>query len=264
MLVAIELLLTTMTYQKIINDLQKLKNPAQAKNLQRFFKTGKGEYGAGDIFLGISVPEQRKIAKKYYQDATFADIQKLLNSKIHEHRLVALLMLVAKFNSPNCHPHESEDPVLLWDSRFRGNDNKKKEIFKFYFKNIKNINNWDLVDLSAHKIVGSYLLDRDKKILYKLARSKNLWERRVAIISTFEFIRHSQFNDSIKIAKILLKDKQDLIHKAVGWMLREIGKKDLKILEKFLDKYHKKMPRVMLRYDLEKLPENKRKFYLMA
>lgn len=220
-------------------DLLRLRNPEKARNLQRFFKTGKGEYGEGDKFFGIVVPEQRKVAKKY-SDLTLGDLQELLNSKIHEYRLTALFILVAKFKKAE----------------------KKKEIVDFYLKNTKNINNWDLVDLSAPNIMGEYLINREKGILYMLAKSKNLWERRIAVLATFAFIKKNNFEDSLKIAKILLNDKQDLIHKAVGWMLREVGKRDLKALESFLEKNCKRMPRVMLRYAIEKFPEEKRKTYL--
>jgi len=236
-------------YRKIIKNLQKLKNSGKAKILQGFFKTDKGEYGEGDVFLGIVVPLQRQVAKKYFPEASLTDLQKLLNSKIHEYRLVALLMLVAK----------SGDLSLTAGDKIEKN---KEQIFDFYLKNTKNINNWDLVDLSAPNIVGNFLLDKDTKILYKLATSKNLWERRIAVISTFAFIKENQFIDTLKIAELLLNDKHDLIHKAVGWMLREVGKRDIKSLENFLNKHYKTMPRTMLRYAIEKLPENKRKKYL--
>jgi 3-methyladenine DNA glycosylase AlkD len=228
---------------KLKQDLQNLANPEKAKTLQRFFKTGKGAYGEGDVFLGITVPEQRKTAKKH-SDLTFKDVQKLLSSKIHEHRLTALLILVIKYSA---------------------DETGKKEIVDFYLKNTKNINNWDLVDLSADKILGAYLIDKDKSILYKLVQSDNLWDRRIAIMATFHFIKnsqYSQFKDTLKISGILLNDTHDLIHKAVGWMLREIGKREQGTEEKFLKKYYKNMPRTMLRYATERFDENKRKFYL--
>lgn len=214
----------------------------KAKNLRWFFKTGPGEYGEGDIFIGIKVPLLRSIAKKHL-DLTIAELQELLASKIHEERLAALMILVLRFP--------------------KSTDNEKKIIYNFYLKNTANINNWDLVDLSAPHIVGGYLIDKDKNILEKLASSKNLWEKRTAILATFQFIKTGQFDTSLKIAGILLKDGHDLIHKAVGWMLREIGKRNLKVEEDFLKLHYKKMPRTMLRYAIEKFPERKRKGYLL-
>lgn len=274
--------------QQLRKDLERVADPVRAKNLQRYFKTGKGEYGEGDIFLGLTVPISRQIAKKY-NHLDIADIKKLLGSKFHEERLIALLILVEQFN--------------------KGDEAGKKKIYNFYLKNTKCINNWDLVDLSSHEIVGGYLLDSirslneasepdgntslicDKKskstaerfvekdfnkimkrsfregscpinILYKLAKSKNIWERRIAVISTFEFIRNDYFDVSMELAEMLLQDEHDLIHKAVGWMLREVGKKDQKMEIKFLDKHYEKMPRIMLRYAIEKFPEKLRLNYL--
>lgn len=229
-------------YRNILKDLKKLKNSEKARLLTRFFKCGKGEYGEGDIFWGIMVPKQREVVKKYYAQADIKDIQKLIKSPIHEHRLVGLLMLVEKFA--------------------KADEKNKSEIYKFYLKNTKKVNNWDLVDLTAPKIVGAYLLNRDRKILYELAKSKNLWEKRIAILATANFIDNNQFNDILKISKVLLNDKHDLIHKAIGWMLREVGKRDQKTEEKFLQKHYKIMPRTMLRYAIEKFPEGKRKMYL--
>ena len=229
---------------KLRLDLQKIADPIKAKNYARFFKTGKGEYGEGDNFLGVVVPNQRQIAVKY-KDLSLVDLQKLLSSNIHEYRLTALFILVSQYK------------------QFKKDKEKRGVIIKFYLKNTKNINNWDLVDSSAHYILGDYLLDKkDRSILYKLAKSKNLWERRMAIISTFAFIRARQFDNTIKISEILLKDKHDLIHKAVGWMLREVGKRNKKVEEGFLQKYYRQMSRTMLRYAIEKLPENERKRYL--
>ena len=230
-----------MTVDQIKTDLLQLSNPEKAKVLSRFFKTGKGQYGEGDMFLGISVPQQRKVGKKYL-NLSLVNLQELLNSKIHEYRLTALLILVAKYKKTD----------------FSG----KEEIFDFYLNNTKNINNWDLVDLSAPKIVGGYLLDKKRSLLLELAKSNYLWERRIAILSTFEFIKHNDFEDTLSISKILLHDEHDLIHKAVGWMLREIGKRDQEAEERFLKKYFKEMPRTMLRYAIEKFTENKRQFYL--
>ncbi|MFH1790141.1 MAG: DNA alkylation repair protein [bacterium] len=225
-------------------DLLIMADPIRAKNCLRFFKTGKGEYGAGDKFIGVSNPDQRKIAKKY-KNLRIGDLQKLLSDKIHEHRQVALYILVDQF------------------ARSKNNEFARKKIVKLYLKNTKKINNWDLVDCSAHHVLGSYLLDKkDRKILYKLAKSKNLWERRISIIATFLFIRTNDFKDAIKIAEILLNDSHDLIHKAVGWMLREVGNRDLKVEEDFLKKYYKKMPRVMLRYAIEKFNKKSKQFYM--
>ncbi|MFA6513583.1 MAG: DNA alkylation repair protein [Patescibacteria group bacterium] len=213
----------------------------KAKNLVWFFKTGKWEYGEGDKFLGITVPHLREISKKY-QGLQLNYLQSLLNSNIHEYRLSALMVLRFKYEKADL--------------------KAKAEIFKFYLKNTKKINNWDLVDLSCHYILGDWLLDKDRKVLYKLANSKNLWEKRISIISTFAFIRHNQFVDTLKISEILLNDKHDLIHKAVGWALREIGKKNKETEIKFLNKYYKAMPRTMLRYAIEKFSDKEKRFYL--
>jgi len=220
-------------------ELKENADPEQAKNLQRFFKTGKGEYGEGDIFLGIKVPVQRKICKDF-TEIDLDEIQELLNSDIHEERMCALFILVSKYKKAE----------------------NKKQIFEFYMKNYNNINNWDLVDLSAPNIPGNYLLDKPKNILYEFANSDNLWKKRIAILSTFAFIKEKKFDDSLKIAELLLNDKHDLIHKAVGWMLREIGKRDKQVEEIFLNKHVSKMPRTMLRYAIEKFPESERKAYL--
>ena len=226
---------------QIKSDLSQLSNPEKARNLSRFFKTGKGQYGEGDVFLGIPVPEQRKVAKRYL-DLPLNDLQELLSSEIHEHRLTALLILVFKYG--------------------KADNAGKDEIFSFYLKNTENINNWDLVDLTAPKIVGDYLFNKDTSILFKLAKSNNLWERRIAILSTFKFIKNNDFEDAISISEQLLHDEHDLIHKAVGWMLREIGKRDQEKEERFLSKYYMQMPRTMLRYAIEKFDEKKRRFYL--
>jgi 3-methyladenine DNA glycosylase AlkD len=221
----------------LTQDLKVHANPEKAKIYQRFFKTGKGQYGEGDIFLGITVPETRAIAKKH-NHLPLNQIEQHLKSKYHEERLAALLILVHNYPT------------------------NQNNIANFYLKNTDKINNWDLVDLSAHKILGKHLQDKDKSIIYKLAKSDNLWERRIAIISTFHFINQGKYQDSLKISKILLKDKHDLIHKAVGWMLREIGKKNQSVLEAFLKQHYKTMPRTMLRYAIEKFSEKTRKAYL--
>ncbi|MEJ5262942.1 MAG: DNA alkylation repair protein [Ignavibacterium sp.] len=230
-----------MRLAELRKELQQEKNPVQVKILQRFFKTGKGEYGEGDIFYGIKVPVTRKIAKKY-NDLYFTDLKILLSSKVHEERLAAGLIMVEKFN--------------------KADEEQKEKIFNFYLKNRKGINNWDLVDLTAPKIVGNYLMERDKNILFELAQSENIWDRRISIISTLTFIKKNRFDETLKIAQLLLNDKHDLIHKAVGWMLREIGKVNKEVEMEFLMKYYKRMPRTMLRYAIEKFPEKKRKQFL--
>ncbi|MCA9485626.1 MAG: DNA alkylation repair protein [Nanoarchaeota archaeon] len=224
---------------KLKKELRNLANPKKAKILQGFFKTDPGQYGEGDVFMGITVPRSREIARKYH-DLSFNDLDELLKSKIHEERLIALLILV--------HVYKTKDT--------------RKEIVNYYLKNTRYVNNWDLVDLTADKILGNYLLDKDRKILYDLAKSKSLWEKRIAIISTFQFIRNNDFKDTLKISEILLQDSHDLMHKAVGWMLREVGKKDLSVLENFLKKHYKTMSRTTLRYAIEKFPEVKRQKYL--
>ncbi|MBT3416696.1 DNA alkylation repair protein [Candidatus Woesearchaeota archaeon] len=231
--------------KKLISELDTLSNKEKAEIHSKFFKTGKGDYGEGSIFLGIPVPILRKVAKRY-QTLSLDNIQKLLDDKIHTYRFVAIIILVKEYEM--------------------GNDEKKKEIYEFYLKNLSNINNWDLVDVSAPNIIGNYLYNQPKiiakKTLQTLAISKNLWKRRIAIVSTFFFIRQNRFEETIEITKILLKDKHDLIHKACGWMLREVGKRNQKVLESFLDENIKKMPRTMLRYSIEKFEEGKRKSYL--
>ena len=228
-------------FDQIKKDLSQLSDPERAKNLSWFFKTGKGQYGEGDVFLGITVPEQRKVAKKYI-DLSLNDLQELLNSKIHEHRFTALVILISKYR--------------------KAEESSKKEIFDFYLRNTKNINNWDLVDLSAPRIIGDYLLNKDRTTLFKLARSNILWERRISILSTFTFIDNCDFEDALSISELLLHDEHDLIHKAVGWALREIGKRDQNVEEKFLTKQYPNLPRTMLRYAVEKFDEKKRKKYL--
>jgi len=230
-----------MTNQKIKERLKQLANKEKAEVLQRFFKTGPGEYGEGDVFLGIKVPDLRKVAKDF-QDISTEDVIVLLESAIHEERLLALLVLVRKY--------------------VKGNETAKKRIYRLYLKKTKFINSWDLVDGSAHHIVGDYLMDKNKAPLYRLAKSEDLWERRIAILATFYFIKHGKYEETLKIARILLTDREDLIHKAVGWMLREIGKRDMIFEEMFLKQHYKEMPRTMLRYAIEKFPEPKRQKYL--
>jgi 3-methyladenine DNA glycosylase AlkD len=230
------------TLNQLKKELRSISLPEKAKQLARFFKTGKGEYGEGDIFIGVTVPNQREVAKKYC-DLSLSELICLLHSKEHEFRLIALFILVHQFK--------------------RGTPAVKEKIFKIYTTNIKWINNWDLVDSSAPHIVGKYLLDKDTSILFKLARSPLLWDRRVAMLATFSFIREGKPEIAIKIAEILVDDKHDLIQKAVGWMLREIGKEyGIKKEAEFLDKHYRKMPRTMLRYAIEKFPEKLRRYYL--
>ena len=226
---------------QIKREMSQLSDPERAGNLSWFFKTGKGQYGEGDIFLGIPVPEQRKVAKKYF-DLSLDDLQELLNTKIHEYRFTALVILVSKYR--------------------KAEEMDRKEIFDFYLRNTENVNNWDLVDLSAPRIIGDYLLNKERSILYKLAKSNSLWERRISILSTFAFIDNNDFEDSLNISKLLLNDEHDLIHKAVGWALREIGKRNQNVEERFLAKHYLHMPRTMLRYAIEKFDEKKRKKYL--
>ncbi|MEI7620314.1 MAG: DNA alkylation repair protein [Candidatus Falkowbacteria bacterium] len=230
-----------MAKTKIEKELRLLANPEKAVILSYFFKTGPGQYGEGDIFLGVMVPQQRIVAKNNI-NTSLSDLQIVLDSKIHELRLTALLTLVFQYEKAGA--------------------KEKKAIVDFYLKNTNNINNWDLVDLSAPKILGDYLLNQDRKLLYKLAQSKKLWERRIAIISTFAFIKQNQFDDTLKIAEMILTDSHDLIQKAVGWMLREVGKRDLATEVKFLEKHSTRMPRTMLRYAIEKFEETKRKEFL--
>ncbi len=218
-------------------------NPEKAKILSGFFKTGKGHYGEGDIFWGITVPIQRKIAKSYI-DLSLTDIQYLLDSKIHEYRLMALIILITQFK-------KSDNPA-------------KEKIYKFYLKNYQNINNWDLVDISAPNIAGEWLKDKPKDILYKLANGKNLWGKRIAIIATLNFIRNGYFDETFKISEMLINDKHDLIHKAIGWMLREVGKRDEKKEKDFLDKHCKQMARTTLRYAIERFTKKERKHYLLC
>lgn len=216
-------------------------NKERAEHSMSFFKTKKGQYGAGDIFYGLTVPQSRIIAKKY-KDLELADVKNLLESKVHEERLIALLILISQFE-------KSSDP-------------QKELLYKFLLQNIKNVNNWDLVDFAAPSLIGEHLLDKDKKILYTFAKSANLWEKRIAIVATLTFIRKGNLDDTLKISKILLGDKHDLIHKAVGWALRELGKKDQELLEDFLTKNIRNLPRTTLRYAIERFQEKKRQKFL--
>lgn len=222
-------------------DMRKLASPEKARVLSRFFKTGKGEYGEGDAFVGIMVPDQRRIAKKY-ADLSMNDLRKLISGRLHEERLVCLFILINRYKKADVHG--------------------KKEVVDFYLGNLRYINNWDLVDLSSGPILGDHLIDGDRSILYEMARSDDLWKRRIAVMSTFAFIRNNDFGDTLRIAEMLLNDTHDLIHKAAGWMLREVGKRDQAKEEEFLNQHNKKMPRTMLRYAIERFGEVKRRSYL--
>lgn len=229
------------TLRQVRSSLRELANEEIAKHSQRFFKTGPGEYGAGDHFLGIRVPVLRAQAKRYRALST-EQAFKILKSKWHEERLFALIVLCQNFE--------------------RADDDEKKEIFDGYLADVRFINNWDLVDTSCHKIIAPYLEKRNRKILHTLAKSKNLWERRIAIVSTYYYIKRDDFDDLLKLASTLLHDDEDLIHKGVGWMLREAGNRDISVLRSFLDQHHQKMPRTMLRYAIEKLEKKERAKYM--
>ena len=233
-------------YKKIIEDLENLKNPEKAKILSRFFKTWKWGYWEWDKFLWIPVPPQREIAKKYFEKCSLEDIENLLKSEYHEVRMTWFLIL--------CYKYELTTKKKL-------NDEQKK-IVDFYLSHLKYCNNWDLVDLVCYKILWNYLLNKDRQILYQLAEDKNMWKQRVAIVSTMTFVKKWEFDDTLKISEVLLNHEHDLIHKAVGWLLREVWKKDEKVLKEFLDKYANEMPRTMLRYAIEKLDDSERKYYL--
>jgi 3-methyladenine DNA glycosylase AlkD len=232
-------------YNQISKRLHELANPETAAALRWFFKTGPGEYGEGDVFIGIKVPPLRGVAAEF-KTASFAAIDALLQSKIHEERSLAVMILVRQFA-------RADEPV-------------RRQVYDFYLEHSTCINNWDLVDGSAPYITGPYMWAHTaaRKQLYVYVKSSSLWERRIAIVSTFYFIRQNDFQDALKISKLLLDDKHDLIHKAVGWMLREIGKRDLKAEQTFLKKHYRKIPRTTLRYAIERFPEALRKKYLVG
>jgi len=231
-----------LTHKSVQTALKSNIKPGKAEIFSRFFKTGPGQYGAGDKFLGVMVPEQRQIAKQFI-DLPLVEIEKLLNSTWHEERLTAVLILVYQYQ--------------------QADEKKQKRIFNFYLAHTSRINNWDLVDVSADKIIGAYLFTHpDQKLLDKLVISSNLWERRIAVLASFYFIKNQQFDLTLQLAKKLLTDQHDLMHKAVGWMLREIGKRDEAVLIKFLEANLKKMPRTMLRYCLERLGEADRRRFM--
>lgn len=229
------------TYNDVSQALNAAGDPERAKFVMGYFKTGKGGYGENDVFIGLTVPVTRAIAKEY-KDLPLKDIQKLLSSEIHEFRLCALVILCLQMK--------------------KSSPEKQEELYEFYLKNTKYINNWDLVDLSARDMVGAYLEDKDRSILRKLAHSKDLWEKRISIIATYHFIKLKDYKDTFEITEILLHDSHDLIHKAVGWMLREAGKMDQKQEELFLKKHYKTMPRTMLRYAIERFAPDLRTAYM--
>lgn len=232
-----------MDLKAIRKNLREHSSKEKAAILQKFFKTGPGEYAQNDKFIGVKVPQVRKLAGKCYNGIILNDLSVLLKSPIHEERLLALL-------------------ILIFQYRKALSEAAKEEIYDFYLNHISYINNWDLVDLSAGHIIGAFLMNRDKKLLYDLACSSILWEKRIAIVSTSYFIKNRHFSDTLKIAQLLLTDSHDLIHKAVGWMLREVGKRSLDCEERFLKKYYQIMPRTMLRYAIERFPEPLRQSYL--
>ena len=229
------------TLAALRTELHELADPVRGVHSQRFFKTGPGQYGEGDKFLGLTVPMMRSLVRKY-RELDDASALELLDSSWHEERLVALILLVEAYG--------------------RADDSRRARIHRAYLANTRHINNWDLVDASAGEIVGGHLKAGNIALLERLARSKNLWERRIAIVSTFYFIKRNEFRPTLKIAALLLRDTHDLIHKAVGWMLREVGKRDRTALDRFLKKHYQRMPRTMLRYAIERHPERIRKQYL--
>ncbi|HBX66367.1 MAG: DNA alkylation repair protein [Balneola sp.] len=230
-----------MKHSEVIAQLKNLANPEKAKHSTRFFKSGPGEYGEGDKFLGIKVPDQRKIAKEY-RDLPANEIEKLLQNEFHEVRLTAVMLMTYKVE--------------------KGGVDELEEMTRLYLNNLPAMNNWDIVDSSCHKILGPFLEDKERGLLYDFAQSDDLWKKRIAMITTYHFIKQEDFTDTIKIAEILVDDDHDLIHKAVGWMLREVGNRDLETEEEFLRKYYQNMPRTMLRYAIEKLEEPLRLKYL--
>lgn len=231
-----------MVLDAIVKDLEQRADTAQAKILSGFFKTGKGQYGEGDVFRGIKVPIIREIVNKHYKTVSLDEVTSLLHSAYHEDRLCALLLLVKQMSGAD--------------------DHLQKKIYTVYAKNTRYINNWDLVDLSAPLITGVYLESRSREQLYKWAKSALLWERRISVLSTFWYIKKSSFDDACAIIEMMFNDKEDLMHKACGWMLREIGKRNQPVLEEFLKKHYARLPRTTLRYAIERFDEPKRQSYL--
>lgn len=227
---------------KVEEKMLRLRNEAQAANLSRFFKTGKGEYGEGDNFLGIKVPQTRQVVKESWKDCSFDELEYLVMSEWHEIRLCGLLILVEKFKNVK---------------------EERARYIKFYLGHTYYINNWDLVDLSCYELLGRWLMDKDRALLYDLAvNGKTLWEKRIAMVTCMQFVRHCDYDDCLEIANILTGDKRDLIQKAIGWLLREVGKRDMNLLRKFIEEHYDKMGRVTLRYAIEKMDETERKRWL--
>jgi 3-methyladenine DNA glycosylase AlkD len=229
--------------QELLAELQALGSEEKAAGAARFFKTGKGEYGEGDVFLGVSVPDQRKLAGKYREMLSLEDLAVMLDSRLHEVRLTTVFILVEKF-------------------RLAQTDEERQAVVNAYLDNLHGTNNWDLVDSSAHKILGPWLMDRDRSLLYEMAGSGELWQQRIAVITTFHFIRQRQYDDTLKLAVLLMDHPHDLIHKAVGWMLREVGKLDYQVAFDFLKAYYREMPRTMLRYAIERFDPETRQMFL--
>lgn len=242
-----------LTSQSVQTALAAYASPKKAQASAWFFKTGPGQYGEGDQFIGVTVPEQRKVAKEF-RELSFDELDTLLASPIHEHRLTALLILVTQYE------HLQKETSLNIDGRlYLG---RLKEIVRFYIAHLDRVNNWDLVDLSAHKILGAhYMRYGGEKKLYALARSKKLWERRVAIVATFAFIQAGMLEHTFAIVELLLNDREDLMHKATGWMLRECGKREKRYLVSFLETHAHEMPRTMLRYAIEKFTDGERRMW---
>lgn len=229
-------------YKKIVDEIKSFSTPEGAKRRASFFKTGRGEYAERDLFLGVDSPSLRKIAKKYFKAVSYADLQKMLESPYHEIRVGAVFILVFMFQ--------------------HGSEEERKKIFDFYMENIRYINNWDLVDVSAPYIVGPVAFENES-VLFSLAKSCRLWEERVSVVATLYFIKQNRFDVTLSLGEYFLTHRHDLMHKAVGWMLREVGKRDEKVLCDFLDKHINQMPRTMLRYAIERFPEDKRRRYLL-
>ena len=229
--------------QELLAELQSLGSEEKAAGAARFFKTGKGEYGEGDVFLGVSVPDQRKLAGKYRDMLSLDDLAVMLDSRLHEVRLTAVFILVEKF-------------------RLAQTEEERQAVVNAYLDNLHGTNNWDLVDSSAHKILGPWLAERDRSLLYEMAGSGKLWQQRIAVITTFHFIRQRQYDDTLKLAVLLMSHPHDLIHKAVGWMLREVGKQDYQVEFDFLKAYYQEMPRTMLRYAIERFDPETRQMFL--